>query len=45
MHIRRGFLIDFLRIFTLCLDDHFGYIKNASTTTEPPAQDAGTLNL
>jgi hypothetical protein len=40
-----GLLIDFLHDFTLCLDEHFGYIKNASTTPEPPAQYAGTLNL
>jgi hypothetical protein len=38
----QGVLIDFSCIFALCLDDHFGYIKNSSTTTEPST--LGRLN-
>jgi hypothetical protein len=39
-----GFFLAISRLFTLLLDDHFGYSKNSSTTPEPPTKGICTLN-
>jgi hypothetical protein len=45
MHNRRGIFSFHLLRFTLFLDDHFGYIKNSSTTPERLQEAHCTLNV